>query len=527
VIKADIALHDLSLSPSWRDGSVVMGRSALTPYAHRLLEACLVVTTDRWFLVVRERQAGVDGTVPRHGEAHGLRQVDEETFHNLYQQCVLWPLDYLMIEVARVGCRLRVRAGMLGSVPVYCRATDDRVSVSWDSADFTAHPSLLDTEVVSHRLAMHTAYSARQPYSGVIMMTERASLHLEPGKAHFRYPEPVPPSVPRQHTDGQDELPAFEAAVRRSVAARPAGAHASVELSGGMDSATVATALRAAGVPLASKGILLEGDVRDTQVQRRTLIVDRLGLADTTVDIAALPPDLDLASTANGAHGFYREFYLEACMALWSSARSEGRDTLFTGVGGDELFPAYAGETAAGAVADPAWVSETATCAERLLTPRAAEAARSLRSFDAPAGPVPMTSLLANACRAPDMLRHGQWPVSPLSDPHLVAFCHRLPRASRRGRDVMRRYLQSQLGADVFPPGYSKETFVHVLPPLIARHAPTLSAQLAQCALADLGLVDPQAVRALLDDVVRTRSHGATSALANFLWLERFARQTG
>ena len=524
LIKADIALHDLSLSPSWHDGSVVVGPGRITPYAHRMLESCLVVTTDRWFLVVRERQAGTDGLAAFAGEPCATRHVDEDAFHHLYQACVLWPLDYVMVEVARVGCRLRIRAGMLGSAPVYARATNDRITLSWDSADFAAYPMALDTEVVSHRLAMHTMYAARQPYSGVTMLTERASLYVEPGKAHLRYPDPVAPSAPREDREGEDDLPAFEAALRRSAAARPVGEHATVELSGGMDSATVATVLRSLGTTLASRGILLDGEVRDTQVPRRSLIIDRLGLADATVDIADWPPDLDMAPV--GAQGFYREFYLEACMALWSSARSEGRDTLFTGVGGDELFPAYAGEASSGTATDPGWVGEAATCAAGLLTPRAFESARSLRTFDAPAGPVPMTSLLANACRAPDMLRHGQWPVAPLGDPQLVAFCHRLPRASRRGREVMRRYLASQLGADVFPLGYSKETFAHVLPPLIARHALSLTAQLTQCALADIGLVEPRAVLALLDTVVRTQSHGATSALANFLWLERFARQT-
>ena len=287
---------------------------------------------------------------------------------------------------------------------------------------------------------------------------------------------------------------------------------------------TVATALTQWHEDIDSKGILLDGDVRAPQVHRRRLIAERLGLSDRTVDIADYPPSLDL-SPSRHPHGFCHDFYLDACAALWDSATAKGRHVLFTGIGGDELFPAYRGEVSEGATAGPVWARDARSFAEGLLTPRALNAARSRTLFDAPESPVPATSLLAQACRAADLLAHGQWPVNPLSDPRLTAFCHRLPRSSREGREVMRRYLENHLGADVFPKGYVKETFANVLPPLVARHAKTLAAQLRDCALADIGLVDHAAVLALLETIERSREHSATSAFASFLWLERCARQ--
>jgi asparagine synthase (glutamine-hydrolysing) len=275
-----------------------------------------------------------------------------------------------------------------------------------------------------------------------------------------------------------------------------------------------------------SKGILLDGDVRAPQVRRRQLIAQRLGLADHTVDITAFPPGLDLGAPRE-PYGFCREFYLEACSALWSSARDKRRHTLYTGVGGDELFPAYLDEVSTGLAKGPVWARDARSYAEALLTPRARVAARSRPLFDAPTSPVPVTSLLANACRAPDLLKHGQWPVHPLSDPQLAHMCHRLPRSSREGREVMRRYLESRLGGDVFPRGYLKETFADVLPPLVARYAERLIAQLRECALSDLGLVDRDAVIALVRTIAESRSHPATSAFASFLSLERCARQAG
>ena len=145
--------------------------------------------------------------------------------------------------------------------------------------------------------------------------------------------------------------------------------------------------------------------------------------------------------------------------------------------------------------------------------------------FDAPASPIPVSSLLASTCQAPHLLRHGLWPVNPLSDPRLVAFCHRLPHAGRHRRGAMRRYLGRHLGADVFPPDYAKETFARVLPDLISRHEKQLAAQLRECALADHGLVDHGAALALLKEVAATRGDASAAPLIAFLWLERFVRQ--
>lgn len=521
VIKADVALADLSLEPVWQEGTLAIGDSRITPYAHRMLETVLVHATDRWFITVRERLAS------RPSSAAFIRhEADDASYARLYEECMLWPLDYLVIEVARAGHRLRVRAGILGSVPVYCRVADDRVVISWNSADFGTGPMAIDAEVASHWLAMHTMYSARQLYIGVSLLTERASLHVEPGRASYRYPEPMAPTIPSEGVPGQDVIAAFGDALQRAISLRPLeAASTSIELSGGMDSASVATALAAHVRGIASKGILLGGDVRVPQVQRRAIIVERLGLLDDTVDIDAWPPDLGLSPSRPGAYGFYRDFYLEACAALWESARQQGRDVLFTGIGGDELFPTYANEIARGRKSEAPWASEARRHAEGLLTPSAMSAARSLRTFDAPASPVPATSLMAQACRAPDLLRRGQWPVNPLSDPYLVLFCHRLPTENRRGRETIRQYLQAHLGDDIFPRGYVKETFAGVLPPLISQREKTLTSQLKECALADLGLVDHHAVLALLTTIVETRTHAATSAFTSFLSLERCARQ--
>ncbi|WP_266160766.1 asparagine synthase-related protein, partial [Dyella silvatica] len=338
-----------------------------------MLEMLLVRTEGQWFVTVRERHA----SAPRDSVA-ASRDVDADQFNRLYQESLLWPLDYVMIEGARAGSRIRVRAGVLGSVPVYCRALNDQLTVSWDFGDFATGPLLIDPEIASHRLALHTFYSARQLCVGVTLLTERASFYLEPGKANYQYPAPVQETVASPLPKGRDALAMFSQLLHRTVSARPiTAAGVAVELSGGKDSATVACAMTAIHGQMSSRGILLDGDVRQPQLQRRQWIANRLGLVDHTVEMAAFPPSLDLRRRPGQSLGLNQEYYLEACSALWDSVRAEGRDLLFTGIGGDELFPAYGDETPqehGKASANPEQ-EQASRYAEQLLTPRALSAA--------------------------------------------------------------------------------------------------------------------------------------------------------
>jgi asparagine synthase (glutamine-hydrolysing) len=519
MLKADIALPDLSRQPQWRDGAIALGDSLITPHAHPSLETLLVRTKGQWFVMVRERTAAPPDSTD------AARDVDGEEFARLYRQCLLWRLDYIMMEGAQAGCRMKVRAGVLGSVPVYYRATDDRIRISWDVTDLATESLAIDAEVASHRLVMNPVYSARQLCVGIQLLTERASLDVQPGRASYRYPAAAEETSATPLPEGRDALAMFRELLERAVSARPMAAdRLSLELSGGMDSGSVACALAGRLGTVASKGILLDGDVRYPQIERRNQIISRLGLVDESVQMSAFPPDMDIQH-ATQPKSLSREYYLEACSALWSKARAQGHDMLFTGIGGDELFPSYMDEVQNRGAEEPNTAHQVRHHAEQLLTRHASSAARTLRTFDAPASPVPSTALLAVACRAPDLVRHGLWPVNPLSDPSLAAFCHRLPREHRQGRELIRQYLHKHLGNDVFQRDYTKETFTGVMAQSITRNASSIAGQLRDCALADLGLVNQPAVLALLETVAATQASAPATALASFLWLERSVRQ--
>jgi len=519
MLKATIAFADLAFDPHWDGHAVAFGASRIEPFAHAALETLLVRTDAQWLVTVRERRTDSGAPARRI-------DVDAGEFEQRHREALLWPLDYLMLEAAQEGCRVKVRAGVFGVLPVYARIDDDQLELSWDVADLTQRPIAIDFEIASHRLALHTLYSARQLGVGVTLLTERASLAMEPGKANYHYPPPAQDTQPAAPRAREQWLADFNLQLRDAVNARPfAAGRAALELSGGMDSATVACGLTQLGSPATSLGILLDGDTRQPQLRRRDAIVARLGLHDRKVEITAFPPSLDLRAAPGQRLGFHQEYYLEACAALWDQATALGCDRLYTGIGGDELFPDYRHELPdEDAAFDLQRERAHRAEADQLLTPRAREAARGLHCFGAPASPVPITALAAQACRAPDIARRGLWPVNPLSDPRLARFCHQLPRELRRERALMQRYLRARLGEDTFPAGYRKETFEQVFPRLIAAHVMKLREQLRECALADLGLVDQRGVVALLDAVAARQERAPTAVLVAFLWMERLAR---
>lgn len=518
MLKADIALSDLAHDVVLQNGVVHVGESHITPHFHAALEALFVRTDGQWFLVVRERLAGKEAWT-------GIMQevVDVARFDQLYRECLLWPLDYVMVEVALAGKRLKIQSGAFGVAPLYCRAESDRLRLSWDLTDFLVETMALDAEVASHCLVLDNYYSSRQACVGIMMLTERASLYVEPGSAYYRYPKEIELRESLVLDGNVSALEVFSDLLQKAISKRPVtSARAVVQLSGGMDSAAVAGSMAACYGHLESRGILLDGVGREAQIARRQQIADRLGLIDQTVEMRDHPPSLDLVSAGRGKEFFLKEFYLEAFDALWGTARARGCEWLFTGVGGDELFLPRGNETHAG---ERDVYAEVRHHAEGLLTSRGLSAARSLCGFNAPAAPIPVSSLLAQACHAPHLLKRGLWPVNPLCDPSLVRFCHLLPPEHRQDRELLRRFLQRCFGEKVFPLGYIKETFVRVLPELIAKNAHVIAAQLENCALADFGLVDRNAVLNMLERVRVTQSAILAAPLANFLWLERFVRQ--
>lgn len=526
MLKALLRTGDLeNFDPVVKGCSILIGESYIRPFQHRSLESSLVKNSEQWFFVIRERQR-----VAHEFGAHLVVTANASTdqIRQLYQECIDWPLDFIVIEGARRGGRLRVRAGQLGSLPTYFHV-DERtraVALSWDFVDLLDKSRAIDPELIAHHLMMRTFYSARQVCLGINLLTAGAHLYVDASDTSFEYGSATSSGHELARLEKSNSFLEFEDTLHEVVASRPTQFCASaVELSGGMDSASVAMAVGKSVGSLVCGGILLGDESSPKQTDRRASILTALRCRDHAIEMRAHMPAIRLDLDTKCRLPLISEYYLEAFESLWDVFRAEGCEIIWSGIGGDELCACFTEEESEPRSPPSPYLDIAIGLGEALLTRRGLDAARSSFLFSAPLSVTASTTLLASLCHARPLALRGLWPVRPLGDPRLVNCAAKLPHELRADKHILRVYLRNSLGAETFPLGYEKETFELVLPRAIAARADTLTSQLASCALADLGLVSQDAVLRLLNRVTTTREFSATSTLVRFLWAERFARQ--
>jgi asparagine synthase (glutamine-hydrolysing) len=526
MLKATLKIADLEhVDPAVKGCSIEFGESYIRPFQHKSLESSLVKNTEQWFFVIRERQVATDGA-----DVHPvlIAHASTDQFRQHYQKCMHWPLDFIVIEAARRGPRLRVRAGHIGSLPIYFHVEERTrtVTLSWDFVDFLDKSRAIDAEIIAHHLSMRTFYSARQACVGVNLLTAGSTLYVDRSETSFEYGATTSSAPELSGREESNHVLEFSDTLQAVVRSRPTAFCASaVELSGGMDSAAVAIAVGESVASLACGGILLGDGSSPKQIDRRASILSALNCRDHKVEMHAHMPAIDIDLDLKGRLPLISEYYLEAFGSLWDRFRGDGCEIIWTGIGGDELCARFSSDEGEPRSPSSPHLDIALGLAEDLLTKRGLDVARSSFLFSAPISATLSTTLLASLCHARPLATRGLWPVRPFGDPRLINFGAKLPFALRSGKELLRSYLSERLGSDVFPHGYPKETFALVLPKAIAARADIISSQLASCALADFGLVSQEAVMALLKRVITTHEFLATSTLARFLWAERFVRQ--
>ncbi|RAS01801.1 asparagine synthase-related protein [Cupriavidus alkaliphilus] len=526
MLKARISIEDLSRTPRWCGRGIRFGGSEISAFPNPCLCTLFAQGINRWVYAVLERSTHEPDEKPP--SAQGILSLED--YAEVHKEILNWPLDYALVEAVSNGpnAQVRVTTGRLGVAPLYAAVGAGHVELSWDCADVISRGShAADFEVLAHVLGLRTFYTSRQVCTGIALLTERSSLLVDAEGASFVYPSAAPTLSPHALQEGVDVLGAFEACMASATGARPLDASGClVELSGGMDSASVAVATtQLSGAPWRSAGIVLAQPDRNVQSTRRRSIVQTLALEDVSLDMSAYMPVVDLDSSVRAPEHPLGEFYIEAFDALWRQAATKGCHAVLTGIGGDELFPRYETDHPSASRVKPSKLIAAEKIARSMLSRRARVAVATEPLYCAPTSAIPQTALLAHTARSPYMMRLGLWPVNPLCDPSLIGFCHRLPVKFRGERRLLRQYLRKHLRKDLFPIGYKKETFDYVLPEAISLHYDQINAQLRECALADFGLVDMKAVKCVLKRVADTRDIAATAPLAIFLFLERFMRQ--
>jgi asparagine synthase (glutamine-hydrolysing) len=466
--------------------------------------------TTRWrsAVIVRERVRGIvlpaDGLTPRC--------CTEREFDALVRGAKSWPLDFVLLTLTHGEAgTVRLTCGRWGTAPIYLHAADGVLRGDWDVAELYPHlrSTMLDPGFVARCLVeLDHPYSRKTIFPEIGMLTERASASwsapFNAPKIHYPRAEPQATAMglkPGADVEGtMHEI--LTASMRRWV--RNDDEDIAIELSGGLDSSTVAAA--AASLTrkrVLSYGMIMPGRSGVWQSRRRDAVVRCFRMRDRNFPCLEEPPfNPRSRRVRDDATIPWGEFYDEAVGALLKLVREDGARLIFTGMGGDELCSYQLGEDDDEPNSDNAGSGLAHRvgndCGEsfpRFLTARTIDAFEQSETFidEAPQSLLYTSTLESAAAVSTLYLRHGVWPVSPLVTPELVQFCRRLPFELRRGRVVQRRLLTFYgLGKTVaYPNSKHLEDFSDVMTFAMREAAvPAVTPLFEESRLAEQGFVD-------------------------------------
>ncbi|MBL8518893.1 MAG: hypothetical protein JNM76_18180 [Betaproteobacteria bacterium] len=521
-----MTLHapDLIRRPVRTASGWTFGRSVIEPFAHNALHAECIASAKRTLISVRERMRGESVNLERIG------LVSERALDDHLRALRQRPLDFNYVEVVHEGdsAGVRLGCGRWGSAPIYLLARNGVLHAHWDiAALYEALPNAkLDPAFAAKYLVeLDHPYSRRTIFPDIHMLTERSVARIGPTleRIAIRYPSAERHAEARRLKPGARVTAAFKDILQSAMHMRILSDEqiVALELSGGLDSTLVAASaasLRGPGVR--SYGMIMPGPDGEWQRRRRDDTVRRFGLIDRSFPAATQPP-FGPTSARVRTDGMipFGEFYDEAVGHLMDLARADGVDTIFTGMGGDELCSLQWGEVDGGPEAsdcdempddsmdidsncrdDTREVADSHEPAAPTLTRYADDAYHEgVDDLDPAPEPLLYRSALESAAAVSALyLRKGIWPVSPLCTPELVEFCRRLPFLWREDRTVHRKVLASYGCPRLITRPTHLETFLGVMHKALSQDAaPRLRDLFAEPRLADQGLVDAARLREL------------------------------
>jgi len=477
--------------PRWRwDGRRwTCGAGWVEPFDNPAVESLAAGDGERSAVVVRERASVTSGS---GSGGPAMARLEPAGYDRWLRAAPTWPLDHIIIESSATGA-LRLSAGDRGTAPLHIVRTGSTLRGSWRLTELTGAAGIddLDPVTVVRYLSGRQQYSSRTLFRQIVRLTERASATVDSDGLQLTAPDPAPQAAPRAMRPDADPVAAYQriltAAIRRYGAP---GRCTAVEVSGGLDSATVA--LSVADVvpgPTATYGLLVGGRAGLQQARRRRELLRLRPFVDRVLPARQWPPFAPSGNRRIHPYDPDEEPYSEALDAVLTTVAPAGVRVVFTGIGGDELMSLLPWEQPARrAHADqpPGWLSPAA---RRLLAEVEAD-----EHF--PATVVSESSLLAAACRAPVFLRNGCWPVNPLCTPELIRFCQWLPAGWRRERWLQHEQVRRAGLSDAWLRPPVPENFAAVMRLGLTRFGlPLLDRLMADSVLVDLGYLQPHAVR--------------------------------
>jgi asparagine synthase (glutamine-hydrolysing) len=473
------------------------GTSWIEPYRHVLTEQTALTDGTRTLFTSSARRSGERPGRPEVATVSaGAYDKAVRELHELHD-------DWTAVHV-EPGRAVQVTTGTACTAPQYLAADGSVLYGSWDLMNLRdqQRPDRLDHLAITRHLALRARYSAATFWQDVRLLTERATAHFGvDGALAIQFPAPAEHSRARSLQQGMDPIPLFADLLERAVTRLPwTGSKTAVQLSGGMDSTTVALAMRTApqGAGVTAGTVILDAERGAQQSDRRQLLLDHIASGWSSLAVQAAD-HLPYGPVSRFSRPVWvsptTDIYADALDTLSGRFSQAGIRAVFTGIGGDELMATTAAEDTGGwggfePTSTPPWLG---TAAQALLP--------DIDTAITPAAVVPETALMAKAVCGPAFLRHGLWPAHPLTDPALVRFCEWLPLEWRRDKQVL-RVIIARTG---MPPQVARppivENFQQIITEAMRRHGvPRIRRILADGSpLIDARLLNPDGLGQVAD----------------------------
>jgi asparagine synthase (glutamine-hydrolysing) len=500
----------------------VFGSSYIEVYDHSILESYLIRGDNKLLLVVREKLDNYSFSESIQKDGTQEFEIDKEKYEKIASNAKKWPLEFLLLEVVNIGTNsnnysISLQTGVWGTAPVYLTSTKESIAGNWDITKL--YPFIkadcIDLAQVIYYLSGLEGYSSRTIFKNVKLLTERAKAVFEPTNWHIEYPEPAPEYSPHFLMDDAEVTDIYREILSASLKRWSCHKNSDLvgcELSGGLDSANVtAVAASVCNSPIATYGMILDGEMGKQQQLRRKELIEKFNTLDYTIDAAQIqnhPLFLDGSRMQNRLINPYEETYSEMNQALINKEKANNHKVILTGLGGDELLlpDSFEIDKDKNTKKDKTiFFSRTFFLIPRIMHPLAflicEEKINTKR--DIPKAILPESALNAARHQAPVFLRNGIWPLNPLCTPELIEFCHKLPLRWRAKKYLHRQLLRELSISENTVTPEIKENFVDVMNNAITNTSQSLVKYLLkESYLSEMDLIDKQKANKEYDSVI-------------------------
>lgn len=469
MLKFDLVGSELKGNWLLENSTLVNRNCWIEIYDHEFLKSFVKFTQNGVIILVRESKLikGSTTIIPS--------VLEENEFEKELHLSFTSELDWIILTIE--SDQIVLQSGPNGIVPIYLYAKKTSLKGSWDPYDLFQY---LDNQPLNLARSVHYLCNFNQPYSRktvfskLIRVTKGSKVVWNKTNSvfqtHYFYPEAQELPQSRELKKDSDPVSALIRIISEYYSHRFSEEFKSIHthLSGGFDSGLVTSIASDSGFSKINSYSLIQLAEEGFHQRRRCREFEsKFDLVNHEIEIINLPiftkgfSRMDLNRVIP-----WEDCYSEAFEKILRLIALNQGSVLLMGTGGDELtFPHWKELDIEERRSQKEVVFPRKESLPTFLTKEAIELFYD--SFDkidrAPNAIVSSSALDDHAITAPQCLRHGVWPIHPLSSQDVVIYCRSLPVEWRKKRKIFKEVLNRLGCSETITHPIKKESFSSIM----------------------------------------------------------------